>query len=168
MTKATGPAIWLACLGGFLASSPLDAAPLTRDPDVVAELVSLARTDVQVRVIVELRLVPGAEVGEGQAVAQAQQRLLAELAPFRVEVLRSYSSLPMLTLQVGPVGLGYLLGSDRVANIFPDRIASTQLPQSFGGPVWPESATPGTVEPGPVLHAPGRPWQKDKRPPTTQ
>ncbi|MEO3744435.1 hypothetical protein [Plantactinospora sp. B5E13] len=87
---------------------------------------------VRLVVTVAVAHVPEAELPDPAAVrrqrdriADVQRRLLAELAPYQVEVLTRYERLPQLALTVDEPALRHLIGSPLVVHIQPDRPDST-------------------------------------------
>ncbi len=117
------------CLGALLAiPAALAATPVATKAPEFEELLAQARTQRQVLVIVTLAI-EGAAPPDPGTIAAAQQRLLAELAPFHIENIKTYRHLPMLACSVEPVALGYLLASPAVKTIQIDR---TVFPQRSG------------------------------------
>lgn len=91
------------------------------NPDKYAALIAQLETGGSARIIVELNLPGGADVPSG-TIAEAQDQLLRELSDFQYTLVRRYSSLPMMALEVRRDALDYLLRSPQVKSISPDSL----------------------------------------------
>jgi hypothetical protein len=88
---------------------------------VPPELLEKARTSGEVRVIVQLRVPPGAG---GREIATAQDALLAELPPGSYRVGRRYAAIPSLALAVSEDALRVLVASPAVLSVVEDQVLS--------------------------------------------
>jgi hypothetical protein len=88
---------------------------------VPPELLEKARTSGEVRVIVQLRVPPGAG---GPEIVAAQNALLAELPPGSYRVGRRYVALPSLALAVSEDALRVLAASPAVLSVVEDQVLS--------------------------------------------
>lgn len=91
------------------------------DLDKYAALMARIDAGGSARIIVELNLPGGADVPSG-TIAEAQDQLLRELSDYQYTLVRRYSSLPMLALEVRRDALDYLLSSPQVKSISPDSL----------------------------------------------
>lgn len=120
-------------------TDPADPSPgpgasprASHDDRALFDALRAGRGLVRLVVTVAVAYVPEAELPDPAAVrrqrdriADAQRRLLAELARYRVEVLTRYERLPQLALTVDEPALRHLIGSPLVVHIQPDRPDST-------------------------------------------
>lgn len=108
---------------------------------VSPDLLRKARDQGSVRVIVQLRVgVPG-EAPRREDIAAAEQALLLEIAGTPHRVMRLYTTIPLMALEVSEEALKVLAGSSRILSIQEDTLSSPQgRPRSC--PVrWSRSAT---------------------------
>ena len=113
----------------ILPSTTVAATALETKAPHLEELLTQARTQSRVPVIVTL-VIDDAKSSDPAAIDAAQQQLLAELAHFHVENIKTYRYLPMLAFSVEPVALGYLLGSPVVKIIQLDKLEVIQNPDN--------------------------------------
>jgi hypothetical protein len=74
-----------------------------------------------VRVIVELSMQSNGD-SSTNSVTEAQDRLIRELSNFQYKLVRRYTSLPILTIEIGRDALEYLIHSPHVKSIHPDTL----------------------------------------------
>jgi len=91
------------------------------DPDKYVGLISQIDHAGHARIIVELNLPDGAD-DSSASIIEAQDQLIRGLADFQYTLVRRYSSLPMLVLEVRRDALDYLLRSPQVKSISPDSL----------------------------------------------
>lgn len=77
----------------------------------------------------DVKLSPIEEMNQNIAIKMAQARLIANLAPFNVEIMCIFQTIPELTLKADTQTLVYLLLSPDVATITENFSASFGLPQ---------------------------------------
>jgi subtilisin family serine protease len=135
-------ATWVLMLGAGALAVALEASAQERAP-VSQRVRDAIQRDGSARVIVELRLPSAPHVPEGrlataaaraaqrQGIATARAQLLARVQATSHGVIRQYSSLPFLALEIGPDALRELeaSGSD-VVRVIADGIRRRSLPQS--------------------------------------
>lgn len=90
-------------------------------PDKYAALIARMVAGGSARVIVELNLTGGKDVPSDK-IAEAQDQLLRELSDYRYTLVRRYSSLPMLALEVRRDALDYLISTPQVKSISSDSL----------------------------------------------
>ena len=101
------------------------AAPAQIDPPSIDELVAKAARQGTLRVIVEV-LPDGSAPYTSEAIAQAQDRVLQELAGTSHRVIRRYATIPFLGLTVSVDALRRLAGSRSVGGLREDRLRMRQ------------------------------------------
>jgi hypothetical protein len=105
------------------ACSTVTAAQQGKIPPTVWERI---RTTGTVRVIVQLKLLPGDKLTKDNlesrqlSIEAAQAKLLAELADTNYKITARYKNLPSLALELGPDGLDVLERSEHVLNVSED------------------------------------------------
>lgn len=87
---------------------------------VSEELFVKARRHGMVRVIVELLIPAGSAGSREQSIRDVQQRVLKELAGVKHEVVRSFTAVPMLVVDVSEPALHLLARSDYVLRVDED------------------------------------------------
>jgi subtilisin family serine protease len=109
---------------------------------VTPEIRARALRDGRVRVIAEMRLLGGSHVPEGlltaaaihgqrQDIASVRLQILARLAGRSHQVLKQYSTVPLVALEVGPDGLTELEATSFwVKRVVEDTLNAPSLPQS--------------------------------------
>lgn len=112
----------LAALGAALQTLAASAQPASPGFD---ELLDKAARQGSVRVIVELRVDEPAPVS-AEAIGRAQDLVLRDLAGADHRVLRRFSTIPFLGLEVSPEALRRLAASAVVVGIREDRILRPQ------------------------------------------
>jgi hypothetical protein len=100
-------------------------APAQALTPAVEELIETAERQGALRVIVELKVDASGPPGR-QAIADAQDRVLAELSGTTHRVLRRFTTVPFVALEVSADALRRLAGSPLVAGIREDRILRPQ------------------------------------------
>jgi hypothetical protein len=116
-----GPAL---LFGMMLLAAPGRAAAQVTGPSV-EELTTNAERQGALRVIVELR-VDSTGPPTGAAIAAAQDSLLDELGGTSHRLIRRYTTVPFIALEVSAEALRRLAGSPRVAGIREDRVLRPQ------------------------------------------
>jgi hypothetical protein len=101
------------------------AAPPQTDPPSIDDLVAKAARQGTLRVIVEV-LPDGSAPYTPDAIAQAQDRVLQELAGTSHRVIRRYATIPFLGLTVSADALRRLAGSRSVGGLREDRLRMPQ------------------------------------------
>jgi hypothetical protein len=91
----------------------------------IDELIAKAERQGTLRVIVELTLDSTASP-TGATIADAQDRLLAELGGTSHRLIRRFSTVPFIALEVSADALRRLAGSPRVAGIREDQVLRPQ------------------------------------------
>ena len=94
-------------------------------PPAIDDLIAKAARQGTLRVIVELRIDPPGPPSH-EAIAQAQDRVLQELAGTSHRVLRRFATIPFLGLEVTADALRRLGGSAHVAGIREDMVLRPQ------------------------------------------
>jgi len=126
-----GGAALLVTFGAGAARAATDEAPVI-DPDVRA-----AVAQGPARVLVELRLPApgggppsGAASGREQAIAATRRAVLARLAGTSHRLVRQYTSVPLLALEIGADALRTLEGmGDVVARVRAERVRPPSAPR---------------------------------------
>jgi hypothetical protein len=95
------------------------AAASSTSAGVTPELLDKARTQGQVRVIVQLHVASGASSAD---IAAAQDALLAELPAGSYRLVRRYATIPSLALGASEDALRVLAASPRVLSVVEDRM----------------------------------------------
>jgi hypothetical protein len=116
------PGLWL---GLLLLLAARTAAAAQTVPPTYDELLAKAARQGTLRVIVEV-LPDGPPPPTREAIAQAQDRVLQELAGTDHRVIRRFATIPFLGLQVSPDALRRLTGSLFVAGIREDMVLRPQ------------------------------------------
>ena len=115
--RPVGPAL---LLGLIVLTGAGTAAAQAAVPPTIDELVAKAARQGTLRVIVELKLdPPGPPTPE--AIAQAQDRVLQELAGTDHRVLRRFTTIPFMGIEMSADALRRLAGSAHVAGVREDR-----------------------------------------------
>jgi hypothetical protein len=112
-------------LVGLLLLAAPGRAPAQVLTPAVEELIATAEREGALRVIVELKLDASGAAGR-QAIIDAQDRVLAELAGTTHRVVRRFTTVPFLALEVSADALRRLAGSPLVAGIREDRALRPQ------------------------------------------
>jgi len=94
-------------------------------PSTIDDLVAKAARQGTLRVIVELKIDPSGPPSR-EVIAQAQDRLLQELAGTSHRVLRRFTTIPFLGLEVTADALQRLGGSAHVAGVREDMVLRPQ------------------------------------------
>jgi hypothetical protein len=115
-----GPALLIGMM--LLAAPGRATAQVTATFD---ELVAKAERQGTLRVIVELK-VDSTGPPTGAAIADAQDRLLAELGGTSHRLIRRFSTVPFIALEVSPDALRRLAASPRVSGISEDTVLRPQ------------------------------------------
>jgi hypothetical protein len=109
------------------------ARAASRDTPVIDPEIRAAVVQGPARVLVELRLpdpAPGAGPAREQAIATARQAVLARLAKTSYRLVRQYTSVPLLALEIGPDALRVLEGlGDLVVGVRAERMRPPAAPR---------------------------------------
>jgi hypothetical protein len=116
-----GPALLFGLM--LLAAPGRTAAEVTAP--ALEELITNATRQGTLRVIVELKIDPPRPPSR-EAIAEAQDGLLAELAGTRHRVIRRFTTVPFIALEVSADALRRLAGSLRVTGIREDQVSRPQ------------------------------------------
>jgi hypothetical protein len=115
----------------LLLAAALASAPANAQPAIDPELRDTVRSE-RARVLVELRVEtpPPPSIAAPGAIAEAQREVLARLGSSGVSVVRPYSSIPWLALEVDASALARLEAMhDLVLRVLPDaRLKPLQRP----------------------------------------
>jgi hypothetical protein len=105
----------------LLLAAALASAPANAQPAIDPELRDTVRSE-RARVLVELRVeTPPPSIAAPGAIAEAQREVLARLGSSGVSVVRQYSTIPWLALEVDASGLARLEAMhDLVLRVLPD------------------------------------------------
>jgi hypothetical protein len=109
----------------LLLAAPGRAAAQVTVP-TLDELIAKAERQGTLRVIVELTLDSTGSPPTGATIADAQDRLLAELGGTSHRLIRRFSTVPFIALEVSADALRRLAGSPRVAGIREDQVLRPQ------------------------------------------
>lgn len=101
------------------------AAAQTTPPPTIEELVAKATRQGTLRVIVELKIDPPGPPSP-EAIGQAQDHVLQELAGTSHRVLRRFTTIPFMGLVVSADALRRLGGSAHVASVREDKVLRPQ------------------------------------------
>lgn len=116
--RRLGPAL---LLGMILLTGARTAGAQAAIPPTIDELAAKAARQGPLRVIVELKLdAPGQPTRE--AIAQAQDQVLQELAGTDHRVLRRFTTIPFMGIEMSAAALRRLDGSAHVASVREDRL----------------------------------------------
>jgi hypothetical protein len=101
------------------AGTPSEGSPVS--PDLLAR----ATAEGSVRVIVSLRLAPGA-APDAETIRRESDALLQEIAGTRHQVVRTYETVPLVALDASVETLRALAASARVLAVEPDAVVRPQ------------------------------------------
>jgi hypothetical protein len=122
-----GLPLGLAFLLGITLLTGAETAAAQTAPPTIEELVAKAARQGTLRVIVEVKIDPPGSPSR-EAIAQAQDHVLQELVGTGHRVLRRFTTIPFMGLEVSADALRRLGGSAHVAGVREDRLRTPQGP----------------------------------------